>query len=260
MRTLFPSGSLVNAYLHYKKGKVQWENQLDAAYGMLQSGKGKARKTDDKLDMTSKAGIDAGRNLFYTALVNFKSQFTKGYHYPDDSTVHSRFFAPGYLLLSLGLDYKPEEGISVFLSPLTAKLTFVSDQALADAGAFGVEKAVYDTSGMMISPGKSMRTELGAFLKFEYKKKILENVLLHNKLEVFSNYLNHPENLDIFWDVLLSLRVNKFISATLNTTLVYDHDIAIPVYRDIGGVMVQTGSGPRVQFKETLGVGLAYSF
>ena len=55
-------------------------------------------KNDDKIDFTSKYGYKTSKNWNIASLVNFKSQFTKGYNYPNDSTVISNFLAPAYIL------------------------------------------------------------------------------------------------------------------------------------------------------------------
>ncbi|HRZ77935.1 MAG TPA: DUF3078 domain-containing protein, partial [Bacteroidales bacterium] len=130
-----------NAYLslfaNWAQGKSAWDNTLDLAYGLLKQGDQDVRKSDDKMDLASKFGYKASDKWFYTALLNFKSQFTDGYKYPDDSTVISTFLAPGYVTASLGMDYKPNDRFTAFISPLTSKFTIVNDQALADAGAYG---------------------------------------------------------------------------------------------------------------------------
>ncbi len=233
-----------NAYLslfaNWARGKGAWDNTLDLAYGLLKQGDADLRKSDDKIDLASKYGYKASEKWFYTALLNFKSQFTNGYKYPNDSTVISTFLAPGYLTASLGMDYKPNDHFTAFISPLTAKMTLVNDQTLADAGAYGVD------------PGKKLRSEFGGFAKIAFKTDLMENVNFMTKADFFSNYLNNPQNIDVNWEVLIAMKVNKFITANLSTQLLYDDDINI-VDKD-GKV------GPRTQFKEIFGVGFAYKF
>ena len=86
----------------------------------------------------------------------------------------------------------------------------------------------------------------------------MENVVFQTKLDLFSNYLNKPQNIDVSWETLLSMKVNKFISATLSTHLLYDDDIKIAVDTDDDGVTDKTG--PRIQFKEVLAVGFSLIF
>lgn len=250
-----------NVFSNYKKGENAWDNSLTMAYGLLQSGHSAPRKNEDKIDFTSKYGRYAfARHWYYSALLNAKSQFADGYNFPDDSTVISRFAAPAYLLVALGLDYKSTDGtFTLFISPATLKSTIVNDRKLANAGAYGVEAAEYDTAGVLIKEGKKVRYELGGYVRAQFKRDIAKNVNLATKLELFSNYLENPQNIDVNWEVLLNMKVNKFLTANLATQMIYDHDIPVPVERTIDGVKVM-GTGPRLQFKEVLSLGLSYKF
>ncbi|MFI5164673.1 MAG: DUF3078 domain-containing protein [Bacteroidia bacterium] len=252
--------SLLHLFANYKKGNSSWDNTFDATYGFLQSGTAPMRKSDDKIEFTSKYGYKTSKNWNIASLVNFKSQFTHGYNYPNDSTIISDFLAPAYILVSTGMDYKPNDHFSFFTSPATGKITIVNNQTLANAGAYGVEKAVYDTAGTMIAKGKKVRYEFGALISIGYNQEIVKNINVSTKATFFSNYFKNPQNIDVNWDVLISFKVNKFVSASINTTLIYDDDIPIPIYHNINGVRTQTGAGPRVQFKEVLGIGFSHKF
>lgn len=237
--TLGTNGYL-SLFANYSKGKGAWDNTLDLAYGILKQGEEDLRKSDDKIDFGSKYGYRASKHWFYTALVSFKTQFSDGYKYPDDSTVISTFMAPAYLVASFGMDYKPNDRLTVFLSPITAKFTMVNDDALSAAGSFGLE------------PGEKFRSEFGGFVKVAFKQDIMENVNFQTKVDLFSNYADKPQNIDVNWEVLIAMKVNKFITANLSTQLIYDHDTKIT---DKDGKV-----GPRTQFKEIFGVGFAYKF
>lgn len=254
----------LNLFANYKKNNTSWDNTLDLAYGLLKSGLADVRKNEDKIDFSSKLGQYAFyKHWYYTALVNFKSQFDNGYNYPDDSNVISHFLAPGYVLGAIGLDYKTtDNSFSFFISPITSKTTIVNDQRLADAGAYGVTPAVWDTvNGVyaITKNGEMYRSEFGGYAKIAFKKDIFKNVNLGTKLELFSNYLKDPQNIDVNWELLLAMKVNKYITASISTQMIYDHDIPVPVERDINGVKVK-GTGPRLQFKEVLAIGLSYKF
>lgn len=253
--------ALLSVFSNYKKEKTTWDNTLDLAYGMIQSGKAPMRKNEDKIDFSSKYGhIIKESHWYYSALVNFKSQFANGYNYPNDSTVISHFMAPGYVLGAIGLDYKPNDYLSLFISPVTSKTTIVSDSRLADAGAYGVEKAEYDTAGVKIKDGQMVRSEFGGYIKFTYKKDIFKNVNFATKLELFSNYLNNPQNIDVNWENIIGLKVNKFISASITTNMIYDHDIPVPVERKDASGATYMSTGPRLQFKEVFALGFSYKF
>jgi len=238
---------LFSLFANYKKDKAVWDNSLDLGYGVLKQGKeADFMKTNDKIDFLSKYGREAFTNFYYAALLNFKTQMRPGYKYPDVTNKISDLFAPAYLLLAAGLDYKPDAYFSAFIAPLTAKFTFVTDQALSDAGAFGV------------NPGEKTKSELGGYIraiysKNDFKNEFLQNVSFTTKIDLFSNYLKNPQNIDVSWETLIALKVNKYISVSLNTHLIYDDDIKITV----------EGSetpGPRIQFKEILGVGFSLNF
>ena len=236
--------ALFNGSANYKKNRFTWDNTLDLAYGLTRQGDDPWVKNDDRIDFASKAGQYAFKNWYYTGLLGFKSQFSDGYASPGDTVSISGFMAPAYLNISLGMDYKPNKYFSLFISPLTGKMTFVLNEHLSDAGAFGVD------------PGSSFRPEFGGYLKMALKYDIMKNVSLQTKLDLFSNYLDNPENIDVAWDVLLAMKINEYLTATLTTNLIYDDDILIAVEQDDSSVRMQ----PAIQFKEMFGLGLSYKF
>ena len=227
--------SSVNLFSNYLKGKNDWQNTLDLGYAIIKSGQTSARKSDDKIDFTSKYGRNFSEKWLYSALLNFKSQFTSGYNYPDDSTVVSKFMAPGYLTVAIGVTYKPVDYFEVMISPAAGKFTFVNDKQLSDLGAYGVDS------------GKTVRSEFGAYLNMKFKKEIMTNITLTSKLELFNNYTdkdkNNAKKVDVFFDNQLTLKVNKYINASIQAVLVYDANVV-----------------ERTQFKEVIGVGFGYKF
>ena len=255
---------LFSAFASNKQEKFMWDNSLDLGYGLLKQGKdADFLKTDDKIDFLSKYGRKASENWYYAGLFNFKTQMTAGYNYPNTTDEISNLLAPAYILGALGMDYKSGKYFSLFLSPVTIKTTIVNDQVLADAGAFGVEGATYDMAGNVVTPGNKTRSELGGYLRAiysrnDFKSEILENISFTSKVDLFTNYLDSPDHVDVSWETLVSLKVNKYISINFNTHLLYDHDIKIGI--DTDGDNVIDKSGPRTQFKEILGVGFSYKF
>jgi hypothetical protein len=253
---------MFNTYANYKKGMTTWDNVLDVSYGLVKQGTSASiRKADDKFDLTSKYGQYAFRKVwYYSLLANFKTQFQPGYTYQGDTarTLISDFMSPAYLVVAVGLDYKPNDKFSIFTAPATAKYTFVMNQTLADAGAFGVEKAVYDTGGILLVKGRNVRQEFGGYFRMQYRGDVMANVNLLAKLELFSNYLKNPQNIDVNAEVLVTMKVNKYISASFNMQAIYDHDINVAVDKNSDGVT--DGTGPRLQFRQVLGVGLAVTF
>lgn len=254
-------GGLVNLFAKYKSEKDSWDSMLDLGYGLLKQGKdADFIKTDDKVDFTSKYGRKASSKWYYAGLVNFKTQMTAGYNYPNDSVKISDLLAPAYVLAAIGMDYKPSDRLTAFIAPITSKNTIVNNELLANAGAFGVEKAVYDTEGNIVTPGKKSRSEVGGYLRMVYQQTFFKDksVSIISKLDLFSNYKQNPQNIDVSWETIIGLKVNKYITTTITSHLLYDNDIAIAVDRDNDGIT--DGSGPRTQFKEVIGVGFNYKF
>jgi hypothetical protein len=250
--------TLFNLNMNYKRNKTAWDNTLDLAFGGLVQGDAPPVKTDDRIEFISKFGHQATKHLYYSALLNFRTQFIPGFKLPNDSISISDFMAPAFINIGLGMDYKPNDRFAIFFGPLSTRITIVNNQRLADEGAFGVEKATFDASGNRTQAGSNIRYELGAFLKMIYSQQIMENVRFQTKLDLFSNYLETPDQIITNWETLTSFKVNKYLSATLATNLIYDHNINIPVDSNNDGTPEKTG--PRVQFKQILAIGLAYKF
>lgn len=239
---------LINLNANYAKDKTSWENKLVLGFGLIKQGNDPARKSDDQIQFSSKLGLKASDKWFYSAMLAFNTQFAEGYDRPgeDDRVKISNFMAPGYLNLALGMDYKPSAAFSLLLSPLAGKFTFVLDDELSAAGSFGLD------------PGEKSRAELGAYVKLAYVKEILKNVKLDTKIDLFSNYLDNPQHIDVNWDLLLTFKVNEYLAASLLTQLIYDYDIKFG--EDTTGDGEFDTFSEKVQFKELFGLGLTYTF
>lgn len=244
------------ASIYFRKStlRYEWENLIDAAYG-VQSFRGLdvIRKSEDKLEFTSKIGHKTTETLFTSFLLNFKSQFDIGYNYSNDGDPPvkvSNFLAPAYVTTSLGLDYKPSKKFSVLLSPIAGKITLVMDQELADEGRFGVRGATRDTLGNIIEHGKNSRSQLGMGLNARLATDLGKNIILQSKLDLFADY-EEPTAVDVSWDNSIIFRVNNAVSANLSTALIYDEDILIKKDGEEIGK-------PRVQFKEIFSLGVRF--
>jgi hypothetical protein len=255
--------ALTSLFLKYRKDDLYWETVLDAGYGFITTSDQPLRKNEDKIELNSKFGKKARGKFYYAGMLNFRTQFAPGFNFPNDSVEISRFMAPAYLSLALGMDYKPNEWFSAFISPATGRATFVLDQDLADAGQFGVTEAVRDANGAILTPGETIRYEFGAYIRARLQGDIAKNVSIISNLQLFNNYSDpiaeQRANIDVNWETILSIKANKWLTTTLFTNLIYDHDIDIPVTRTINGVDVE-GVGPRTQFKQVLGIGLSFKF
>ena len=245
---------------NYEVGNQKWLNELVVRYGISKQDGIELRKTDDALQFNSTFGYrkDTTSNWYHSAKFNFRTQFTDGYSYPNIETSISGFFAPAYTFLGIGAEYNDKEKtMQLYLSPLTVKNTLVLNQRLADQGAFGVAKAIYDPiTKELIKKGELSRTELGILIMTGFKQEVFKNVILDNRLSLYTDYVNRFGNIDVDWQMQWDFVVNKYIRANINTHLIYDDDIKSK--KEIDGNQVTLG--PKVQLKQMLGVGMTYSF
>ena len=235
--------AMLNIYKDYVKGHVTWNNYLGLAYGLnINQTAPKMRKNSDKINFVTKVGLYAWKKWDYSGLFSFNSQFDKGYNYPNDSVHISKFMAPGYFQLSIGMNYKPVNYFSVFISPIGARLTVVNDKSLTSRieGAYG------------IFGNHTTLWQIGCSVNAVFKKDIMKNVNLMSKLDLFSDYRHNPQNIVVGWENNILMKVNKYISMNLATMLIYDDNIP---YMD----SENRSHGARTQFRETFSIGLAYT-
>ncbi|WP_224999525.1 DUF3078 domain-containing protein [Cesiribacter sp. SM1] len=214
--------SLQKLRAHYARGRSLWENRLNVAFGLIRQGdddNDNFRKTDDIFQLQSQYNyrISPDSNFYVTAQADFRTQMAAGYEYLEENGEQRRelisdFLAPGFLLTSIGVTYKKPARFSVSVSPVTGKFTFVRNERLSNAGAFGVE------------PGESMRAEFGASLTSSYEKEVLTNITFTTNLGLFANY-DSFSHIDVNWEGTLVMKVNRFINSTVSAQLIYDHDV-----------------------------------
>lgn len=232
-----------NLYAFYQDGRRSWDNFLNAQYGIANTTSLGNRKTNDLLDLTSKYGYDLGKKWYLTSLFDFRSQFAPGYNYPsaDSRVLTSDFFAPAYVLLSIGMDYKPNNNFSAFISPITAREVIVNNDSLAAVGSFGVDS------------GKKSRFEFGAYVSINFKTNVSKTAAYTGRLDLFSDYTRAPQNIAIYMTNALNVKVTSLISMLLSLNLIYDNNIKS--VKDDGTV-----GGPALQLQESMGIGFAYKF
>ena len=215
------SGNLgLNYDFNYKKGLWAWDNKIMASYGIVKTRTSSfAKKTDDRLEFNSLLGKQMQTNAkwYYSAFLNFKTQFTKGYNYATDDngaetrTQYTNFMSPAYLLIGPGIQWKQNDNLKVNFAPLTSKFTFVDkDFTLPEEAYFGVEE------------GESMRYELGFNASAYYKFGIVANVSLENILNLYSNYLEDPQNVDLDYQLNVVMKINRFLTTNINFQTIYD--------------------------------------
>ncbi|WP_034057155.1 DUF3078 domain-containing protein [Lacinutrix jangbogonensis] len=247
--------------LRYKKDNLIWISYIRTRYGVNKQESQKLRKTEDEFELISTIGFrkDTLTNWYYSGRLNFKTQYSKGFNYPNRDNPISRFMAPGYLFIGGGVEYgKNLERFSFYFSPLTFKGTFVLDQDLADSGSFGVQAAEYDALQNRIKKGENARTEMGLLVTNTYEAEVFENIHIRNQFSVYTDYFNSFGNMDIDWEVIFDFKVNNYVKATLGSHIRYDNDIKTQEETDVVDVFV--GRGAKLQWKQLLGVGVTMEF
>ena len=219
----------INYDFNYKKGDWSWDNKIITKYGISNiSGTG-TRKTDDLFEFNSLVGKKATKNWSYSFFLNLRTQFTTGFDYsqtPKKPT--SEFFAPAFLTTGPGMVYKKSDNFNINLSPATMKATYVTNQFAGDYGT---------------DPGETSRYEVGFYGAMYYKAKLMDNVSIENILNVYSNYLEDAQNIDVNYQVNFVMQINKYLSTNLNFHLIVDDNVS-----------------SQVQFKQLFGLGVNYIF
>ena len=190
------------------------------------------RKVDDHIDITSKYGYAFTKKWYATLLLNVNTQALPGYAYTDTlNSKISNFFTPGKILLSAGADYRPDEHFSLFVSPASIKWIFKSDNDFYAIDKFGV------------AANRKSYSEIGAYATVKYNKAITKWASYTGRLDLFSNYKRNPQNVDLLFTNLLTLKFNKWLGCTVSLDMVYDDDIL-----------------KKLQLKEIFGLGITLKF
>ena len=229
----------VNYDFNYLKGDITWDNKILASYGLTKSKNSEfEKKTDDRFEFNSLVGKKAMGYWYYSAFLNFKTQFTKGYVYGTDvngkeiRTEYTNFMSPANLTFGPGLLWKKSDNFKVNYAPATAKIIFVDkDFTLPNDAYFGVEE------------GESTRFEFGFYASGYAKLDLMENVSMENILNLYSNYLEDAQNVDVDYTMNLVMKINSYLSANLTFQTIYD-DNAFEGF----------------QIREVFGVGINYGF
>ncbi len=213
------SGNLgINYDFNYKKDKITWDNKVIASYGLLQTKNSDfEKKTDDRFEYNSVFGKKAGGYWYYSFFGNFRTQFTKGYVYSKDAngkeirTENTNLLSPGYLTFGPGMLWKKSDNFKFNMAPITSKFTFVDkDFTLPNKAYFGVEE------------GKTYRYELGFYASGYYKFEIMQNVTMENTLNLYSNYLDKPQNVDLDYTTNIVMKINRYLTTNFVFQTIYD--------------------------------------
>lgn len=239
---------------NYVKERFRWDNKFIGEYGLTNSKDDDfARKTNDRIEINSVAGyqVEKDSNWYYSFFGNFRSQFAKGYKYEEDvdivdpitgdvtgsetiRTESTHFMSPGYLKFGPGIMYKRDEVFKANFAPATARFIFVDDR-------FTTVPGYEDGDYYGVDQGESMRFEFGASVGIYSKFTLVKNVDIENNLNLYSNYLEDPQNVDLDYTLNIDMKINDFLSANFVFQAIYD-DNAVTAF----------------QIREVLGVGFNY--
>jgi len=224
-----------------KKGDLEWINRLDGAYGLVKNQNEDIKKNEDRIEIYSLVAIKNKGRWSYSAFFNLKSQWSNGYKYSQgangvvDRTLTTKFLSPAYSQVGVGMFYKKDDNFWFNYGLLSARYIMVNpvftETLLDGENYFGVEK------------GESGRFEAGGMISAYYKKEIMKNMLMENKLNLFQNYLEDPLNIDVDYTLSLEFTINQFFSTNILLQILYD-DNAIP----------------EIQLKEVFGVSFNVNF
>jgi len=232
--------TILQLYSYYRKGRNSWDNTLDIFFGYINTTSLGSRKNDDRFDLISKYGYSLNKKINLATLFNVRSQFVRGYTYPNNvKTFASSFLSPAYIIFSQGLDFRPNKQISVFFSPITARWVVVTNPALSVRGEYGVKA------------GTNSIGQFGAFGTVTIEKNFNKKVLYKSRLDLFSNYQRKPQNVDLFITNVLTTKIGKNLAFNWNVDLIYDDDVRLFGPRK---------SSPGLQAKSIIGLGLQVKF
>jgi hypothetical protein len=243
----------ITGYADYnnKPLKLSSNNFARIKFGYIASGDYGVRKNIDLLETNSKLNHKAFGKFDFSGILLFKTQIAKGFNYPNDSVTVSKFMNPAILTIGLGLDYKPNKNTSLNFSPLSYKGTFVPDTLHIDQTLYG------------IAGNRRSLNEPGMSFMITHEFKPIKTVAITNRLQLFTNYVHNPLNIDVDWEMIAVVNLNWFTDVRFNTHLIFDDDARTVVLENKKPVLRPDGSQKktaRIQFKELLGFSLVFRF
>ncbi len=258
-----------------KKEKQLWQNRFETAYGFQKDKGDKLDKTDDKLYLSSNYGYAFAKNWYASAYGTFQTQYANGYD--DDDKKVSSWMSSGNVSAGVGLKWNPKPCFTATISPAAWRGVIVRKKSLRPT--YGLYKEIYevveitDDDGNVTSTeeqlerlatNRKLRSEFGANLILEYNQTIVKNVNLYSRLNLYSDYLHTPKNIDVAWDTQITLTVNKWLAANIEVNMLYDNNTK----RNIDDDLFKAGASPAegaykgacFQVKESLNVGVTFLF
>lgn len=270
-KSSFSLAGYATIFANKKKGDFFWDNTLDLSYALQTTSSQGTRKTDDKIDLYSKMGHMISKHWAIVGVVNLRTQFTDGYNYDYLGKGLERrtsgLFAPAYLLVSPGLEWKPKDFFSVMVSPISARWVIVTNDPYSYYYENGITPDLEQETPLAalygVDPTRKVSIEAGAYLSATFTKQVIKNVVYKSRLDLYSNYLGkrdpltgekfsaQPKNIDVFWTNTIIMKVNKWLGVTYNFDLIYDDDV-----KQFG----PNNDSPGTQTRSLLGVGITTKF
>jgi hypothetical protein len=219
----------INYDFNYQNDEWKWDNKIISSFGSSYISDQGFRKTDDRIEYNSVLGYNTGKSWYFSFFSNFISQYARGYDYSgEEPLLVSSTLSPAYWSFGPGMLWRKNENLRINISPATSRFTFVSKSF---SGEYGVDE------------GKTSSFSLGFNLSGYFKFKIFENLDMENIVQVYSDYLKKPQNIDVNYQTNFFLTVNKYLS--LNTTLHF---------------IIDDNASNTFQFRQIFGFGLNYTF
>ena len=219
------------------KGKWKWDNKLEMKLG-FQTSKADSihhlKTSEDLLRLTSKVGLQATKNWYYTLNVVASTQFMRGYK-NNDTFTYSDFISPFKLNVSLGMNYQVEwlnkklTG-NILLSPLAYNFVYVDRLALSKKNG--------------LKEGHHALHDLGSTFEVNLLWKFSDNISWKTRMYGFTTY----KRAELEWENEFTFKFNKYISSKL--FLYPRFDDSTPRDADHG----------YWQFKEYFSLGFNYTF
>lgn len=230
-------GSLTLEANYDNKNKWKWDNKLELKLGFLRSSSDslhKFKSNEDLIRLTSKAGLEAAKNWYYTLQLMANTQFSRGLKSNDPKT-YSDFMSPFNLNLGLGMDYKVATKNkrltgTINFSPVSLNYRYVDRLALSTS--FGLDE------------GKHSMLEFASNMTADLVWKMNDVATWKTRLYAYTSY----KRAEIEWENTFELRVSKYITANF---FLYPRFDDSSTYDDDLGYW---------QFMEFCSVGFSYAF
>ena len=186
----------------YTKDAFSWDSNFDTDFGVswIDQDEDAFQKSSDNIKFATKFGWEFHKDFYLTALASFQSQYALGRNYQTGyNNIISKWLAPSYTDISLGIDYKHSingADFSVYLSPIAGRIStaYVSEamnrryseeaylgeyqwaidhaeddlQRAAAQAKYDLEKAAYEAGGAGYAAQQAAHTDLRSTLQDKY--------------------------------------------------------------------------------------------